>query len=76
MDYNTKIQDCDPHISFVVPPLSELQQRQAAMEKWFPEDAAKSGRIEESNNGKLRCAGVDIHVSEQANKASLVCVLT
>lgn len=76
MDYNTTIQDCDPRISFVVPPLSELQQRRAAMEKWFSGVAVKSGGVGESNNGKLRCVAADVHVSEQANKASLVCALT
>ena len=76
MDYNTKIQDCDSRISFVLPTLGELQQRRAAMEKWFPEELAKSGDITESNNGELRCANLDVDVNDEAKNVSLICAFT
>lgn len=73
MDYNTRLQECDSRISFIVPSLDELRKRQAAIEKWFPEDVSKSGDVGESNNGKLRCQDLDVDVRKSAEQVSLVC---
>lgn len=73
MEYNTRLQECDPRVSFVVPSLNELQQRQTAIEKWFPEDASKAEDIEESNNGKLLCETIDVNVELSKQKVFLAC---
>jgi hypothetical protein len=75
MDYNTRLQECDSRVSFVVPFLNDLQQRQAAMKRWFPEGALESADIGESNNGKLLCKDVDINVDHGMEQILLECEL-
>lgn len=76
MDYNTRLQECDSRISFIVPSLDELRKRQEAIEKWFPEDASKSAPVGESNNRKLRCRDLDVDVRNSAQQVSLMCSLS
>jgi hypothetical protein len=73
MDYNTKLQECDSRVSFVVPSMLELRQRQAAMEKWFPEEAQKSESADNSNNGTLSCTTADIDSGEGTAQVFLAC---
>lgn len=61
MDYNTRLEDCDPEIGLVVPTLAELQQRRAAIKKWFPSDVATTEKITESNK-KTVCKPARVNV--------------
>ena len=60
MEYNTRLEECDTRISFVVPSLKELKERQAALEKWFPDDVSESIKYGDSNNGKVLCKTLDV----------------
>lgn len=72
MDYNTLLQDCDPQLGLIVPSSAELQQRQAAKQKWFPSDVATLEQIDESNNGKVVCETVCIDVDLKAETEVLL----
>ncbi|MBS0457274.1 MAG: hypothetical protein JSS44_08105 [Proteobacteria bacterium] len=63
MDYNTRLDECNDQISFVVPTLKELEQRRAAIQKWFPEAASESEKYRDSNNEKVHCKALDVDAS-------------
>jgi hypothetical protein len=54
MDYNTRLEDCDPEVLIHVPPLSELKARYNAVKKWFPASAPQRWlRLRTSNNARI-----------------------
>lgn len=73
MDYNTELHECDSHVSFAVPSLLELQQRQAAMEKWFTENTSRPNVASHSNNANLSCSSIYVDSSEVAEQVLLLC---
>lgn len=59
MDYNTKLEECDPILVVRVPTMAELHQRLDALNKWFPDRApAIAERIKSANNGRVEAREV------------------
>jgi hypothetical protein len=74
MDYNTPLQSCNSLISLIVPPADELASRREAIQKWFPENLASLKQLEESQNGHVRCAPMDLQTnSDKLGLVRLVC---
>ena len=79
MDYNTPLQECDPLVDLVVPSPSELQLRQEAIRTWFPDDVDALESIRVSNNEKVVCETVRVHIniagSPNVLSAPITCTL-
>jgi hypothetical protein len=67
MDYNTRLEDCDPVVVVRAPTLDELSQRLNAVKTWFPDRvSALAERLRLSNNGRLRVEEVRVSVENEA----------
>jgi hypothetical protein len=65
MDYNTRLEECDPILVVRVPTMAELSQRLDALNKWFPDQApAMAERIKSANNGRVEVPEVRAHTVE------------
>ena len=62
MDYNTRLEECDPILVVRVPAMAELSQRLDALNKWFPDQApSMAERIKSANNGRVEVREVRAH---------------
>jgi hypothetical protein len=67
MDYNTRLEVCDPVVVVRAPTLDELNQRLTAVKTWFPDRVpALAERYGLSNNGRLRVEEVRVSVKNDA----------